>query len=401
MNDPIDFNSPGEDDDPVLSDAGDRLRHDSASISPAAVEAAVWRRRTKRMGILAGASLAVVALFGGLLVMKNDSTPGDEAAAPKPGAPSTGDVQKLLASLDDQPVDPTKVQLVSTVSTFSDCGGLMGDLRRVGAEHVGSRGFGGFSYGMPMVEVGAAMDRASTDFAPVGEKLDGALPSSSDPAGMANTGSDEGSTLGTNVQVAGVDELDFVKAVDDLIFDLDGNGNLRITDASELKVLATLDVTPGKDGDDEDGRLGPGGGTQVSQILVADGRVAIFGTEYEISEPVEGDPSATQASTAFMTVTFVDARDPAKPAITDRVRVEGSLVSARLVGDDIRLVTTSDMADLGFVMPTTPTSVAKALEQNRRSVAASTAADWVPDWQRKGEDPQPLVPCERVHVPDT
>ncbi|MEO6988005.1 MAG: beta-propeller domain-containing protein, partial [Aquihabitans sp.] len=42
-----------------------------------------------------------------------------------------------------------------------------------------------------------------------------------------------------------------------------------------------------------------------------------------------------------------------------------------------------------------------ALEQNRRSVAASTAADWVPDWQRKGEDPQPLVPCERVHVPDT
>ena len=102
-----------------------------------------------------------------------------------------------------------------------------------------------------------------------------------------------------------------------------------------------------------------------------------------------------------MTVTFVDATDPAAPKITDRVRVEGSLVSARLVDGEIRLVTTSNMADLGFVMPTTPNSVAKALEQNRRSVASSTAPDWIPDWQRRDEDPTPLVPCERVHVPDT
>ena len=129
--------------------------------------------------------------------------------------------------------------------------------------------------------------------------------------------------------------------------------------------------------------------------------MAIFGTETEISKPVAGDPSATQASTSFMTVTFVDATNPAAPKITDRVRVEGSLVSARLVDGQIRLVTTSNMADLGFVMPTTPNSVPKALEQNRRSVAESSAADWIPDWQRSGDAPQPLVPCERVHVPDT
>lgn len=59
------------------------------------------------------------------------------------------------------------------------------------------------------------------------------------------------------------------------------------------------------------------------------------------------------------------------------------------------------MADLGFVLPTTPRSVAKALEQNRRSVARSEAAGWIPDWQRPGAAPTPLVPCERVHVPDT
>ena len=390
MNDPIGSTSPGEEDDPVLSGAGSRLREGSTSISPAAVEAAVWRRRTKGMGILAGASLAVMAVFGGVLVMKNDSTPQAETAAPKPGAPSPNEVQKLMASLPDQPVDPTKVQLVSTVSTFDDCGSLMGDLRRVGAEHVGSRGFGGNFYGgdLALTEAGAASaDANGMAFDQVGA-----------PA-MAAPG--DGSTLGTNVQVAGVDELDFVKAVDDLIYDLDGKGNLRITDASELKVLSTLEVTLDAGGDEDNGRFGPRSGMQVSQILVADGRLAIFGTEFETSDPVEGDPSATQAQIQFMTVTFVDASDPAEPTITDRVRIEGSLVSARLVGGDIRLVTTSNMADLGFLMPTTPTSVPKALEQNRLTVATSTAADWVPDWQRKGEDPQPLVPCDRVHVPDT
>ncbi len=194
-----------------------------------------------------------------------------------------------------------------------------------------------------------------------------------------------------------MDELDNVKAVGKLIYDLDGKGNLRITDATTLHVLSTLDVTPSAPMSSND----DGGPPQVSQLLVANGKVAIFGTETEVSKPVKGDPSATQATTSFMTVTFVDATDPAKPTITDRVRVEGSLVSARLVGGEIRLVTTANMADLGFVMPTTPTSVAKALDRNRRSVASSTAADWIPDWQRKGGKPTPLVPCDRVHVPDT
>ena len=59
--------------------------------------------------------------------------------------------------------------------------------------------------------------------------------------------------MGTNVQVAGVDELDYVKAVGKLIYDLDGKGNLRITDAEALQVLSTLDVTPGPKSDDGDG----------------------------------------------------------------------------------------------------------------------------------------------------
>ncbi len=123
---------------------------------------------------------------------------------------------------------------MSTVSTYPDCDALIGDLRRVGAEHVGSRGFGAFGDGSYRFStVGAPVAEASADTAM-------SLPRTGPAAG----GDDAGTTLGTNVQVAGVDELDVVKAVGSLIYDLDGKGNLRITDAEGLQVLSRLDVTP-------------------------------------------------------------------------------------------------------------------------------------------------------------
>lgn len=367
----------GDDNDPVLAAAGARLRRQSTSISPSAIEVAVLRRRGRRLGTVAIGLVVVVTLLGGLLVAGNDSRPASDLASKASGAPDGARVEQFLASLGAEPIDPTRVQLVSTVSTFPDCDTLIGDLRRVGAEHVGSRGFGEFSQAFPGLYYESAERAAADSFA----------------LGSIAAAPADGTTLGTNVQVAGVDELDFVKAIGNLVFDLDGKGNLRITDAGTLEVLSTLDVTPTASD--------AGGQSAVQELLVQGGRVAVFGTDTKVSEPVEGDPSATRASTNFMTVTFVDATDPSKPTVTDRVRIEGSLVSARLVDGEIRLVTTSDMADLGFVMPTTPTSVSKALEQNRRSVATSSVADWIPDWQRTGEDPQPLVPCARVHVPDT
>jgi len=378
MNDHPDPTPPTDDEDGVLAAAGARLRQQVAPIPLASIERASQRRRLRRMGGLAAASV-LVALLGGVLIGVQAASDDGDGGPGSRSEPSGDEVDELVASLDDQPVDPTKVQLVSSVSTFADCDALIGDLRRVGAEHVGSRGFGGFGGGFG--EVGMATARSM--------ELEGDLAAYSAADAVAG-----GETLGTNVQVTGVDELDHVKAEGDLVYDLDGKGNLRITDASALAVISTLDVTPPPPGED-------GSSSDVSELLVADGKVAIFGSEVEVSAPVEGDPSATQASVGYLTVTFVDAGDPADPTITDRVRIEGGLVAARLVDGEIRLVTTSNMADLGFVMPTTPASVPTALDQNRRVVASSTADDWIPDWRRDGEDPQPLVPCQRVHVPDT
>lgn len=382
--------------DSVLEGAGARLRSQASPIPPSAVEAAALRGRTRRLGLLLGGAVAAIAVLGGALVVQavsGDDDGSGEVAGGATGQPpgQPAEVEDFLASLDSQPVDPTKVQLVSTVSTFDNCEALVGDLRRVGAQHVGSRGFGNSEF----FPVGAA-------FAEEAGMSRTAAAMDADHSGAAAGGGADKTTLGTNVQVSGVDELDYVKASGNMIYDLDGKGNLRITDATTLEVVSTIGLTAaGQDGGDDADRSGFGGQTQVSELLVRDGKVLVFGTEVEVSDPVEGDPSATRAFTTYLTATFVDATDPASPTITDRVRLEGSMVSARLVDDEIRLVTTSHMADLGFVMPTTPNSVAKALEQNRRSVASSTAADWIPDWQRSGEDPQPLVPCERVHVPDT
>ncbi|MBX3313220.1 MAG: beta-propeller domain-containing protein [Actinobacteria bacterium] len=387
MNEPVNPD-PRDDDDPVLSAAGARLRARMSGIAPSTVEAAALRRRSRRMTGLAAAALVAVVALAGVVVAQRGDDGGAELAVPAGSDASPQErasAEALLSSLDAQPVDPTKVKLVSTVSTFADCDALIGDLRRVGAEHVGSRGFGGYDSVMRFEEVGYAIDG---DVGVARSAADSMATSPGTTAPASGTGADE-TTLGTNVQVVGVDELDDVKAVGKKIYDLDGKGNLRITSSESFEVLSTLDVTPNDDL------------MSVSQILVDGDRVAVFGTENEISDPVEGDPSATQSSTSYLTVTFVDATDASAPTISDRVRVEGRLVSARLVDGEIRLVTTSDMADLGFVMPTTPTSVAKALEQNRRSVALSTAADWIPDWQRGDEAAQPLVPCDRVHVPDT
>ena len=387
------------DHDPVLADAGARLRDGVEPLSPAEVEAAVLKRRSRRLGAVSLVSLVAVAVLAATVIAQqggdNDGGAGRNGEGVA-GRASAAQVEEVLAGLGDAPVDPTKVRLVSTVTTFADCDALVADLRRVGAQHVGSRGFGAGVGGWPMY-----------NFNPVGMAIEGAAGSDSltpmarQDSKLAYTGPGDESTLGTNVQVAGVDELDSVKAVGDLIYDLDGRGNLRITDGRSFEVRSLLDVTPGADASDQETSESPRPPATVSQILVGDGTVAVFGEEYEVSEPIPGDPSATQASTPFMTVTMVDVSDPAAPKVTDRVRLEGTLVSARLVGGQVRLVTTSNLADLGFVVPTTPAAVPIALDQNRRTVAGSAVSDWIPDWQRSGDAPQPLVPCERVHVPDT
>lgn len=360
-------------DDPVLAAAGTRLRSSTGGLDPGGVRAGALGRRNRRLRVVSGVSLAVASVLAGVLVAGAVGDEGGRRTGSGRSVAGGGEIEAILSDLPDRPVDPTEVKLVRTVSTFDSCGALVGELRRVGAAHVGSRGFGGNDLELPYAA--ARHGWAAEESADVATSADGA-------------GAPAGETVGTNVQVAGVDELDHVKAEGALVYDLDLSGRLRITDVRAGEVLGSLDVAPRDD-------------SWVDQMLVDDGHVAVFGSEVEISEPVEGDPSATRSQTSYLTIALVDATEPTAPRLVDRVRVEGSLVSARLVDGEVRLVTAAHMADLGFVLPTTPNSVPKALDANRRAVAGSEASDWIPEWGRDGGDERPLVPCERVHVPDT
>ena len=152
--------TPTDEEDTVLAAAGARLRRHVAPIPPSGIERAIQRRRLRRMGGVAAASV-VVALLGGVLIGVQAADDGEGGGRPG-STPSGEEVDRLVASLDDEPVDPTEVQLVGSVSTFPDCGALIADLRRVGAEHVGSRGFGAFGGGFEAVGLELQQRQAST-----------------------------------------------------------------------------------------------------------------------------------------------------------------------------------------------------------------------------------------------
>src|SRR3954471_8690393 len=270
--DPTDeFDGKADEHDPVLEAAGARLRADAKPLSADAVQVAVLRRRTKRLTASLAAAVAVVVLGAGALALTNgnESTPStDLATNVEPKTPDQRErVENLVASLaKTAPVDPRKVQLVSSVSTFGDCDSLIGDLRKVGAEHVGSQGFGAYGGGM------YPYARFNTVGAPLSAQRASATAEDSaqvTPYGPNATNAG-GETIGTNVQVSGVDELDSVKAAGKFIYDLDGKGNLRITDANTLEVRSTLDVTPkaiAASGGPGNSRSRPGP-SSVSELLV-------------------------------------------------------------------------------------------------------------------------------------
>ena len=335
--------------------------------------------RARRMNwVVAGVAAAVLAgtLAVGALDGEDPTTvrPASEGAA-------TAEAERIVAELPDEPIDPHDVQLVASVRRFDTCDALLDDLQRTGAAHVGSRGFGGGQYRggpMPYAARMTAEDSAESQMVA--------------PSG-AGGGDGGGETLGTNVIVAGVDEPDTVKATGTLIVELNGPV-LRVIDTRASQVVGTVGLAERPEGEDRY--------AFPSSLLVDGDRAVVFGQESVTADPISGDPSAARPTHDYLTVTFVDLSDPASPKVTDRARVEGGLVAVRRVGDQVRMVTSSSLADLPMVMPTTPNSVAPALHQNRLAVAGSAVDDWIPTWDHgEGSDAQRLMGCEQVVVPDT
>lgn len=397
--------------DARLRRMGEELRAGASAIEGSAVLIGSLKQqlaRARRMTglVTAVALLVTVGLLAALTVLLA-SHKGSDDRVDRVGEPASVAV-RLVDSLPPEPVDPHKVKLVAAVSRYDSCGRLVDVLHRVGAEHVGSHGFGNLGSVMPY------FDSAPTPFAAADEFYvekafaggDGAgVPVSSD---LVISDDPSAGTLGTNVVVEGVDEPDTVKATANLVIDIWGT-KLRVADTTTRTIRSTLELTPaGQVGEafQIDALPAEEGGERIhsypSSLLVSGDRVLVFGVETVPAPPLPDDPSAARPPHNYLTVTFVDLSDPDSPVLENRVRIEGYLVAARRVGDKVRLVTASSLAELPMVLPTSPESVAAALRQNRLAVAESTVADWIPDWDHgEHSTAAPLVACDKVIVPDT
>jgi hypothetical protein len=202
--------------------------------------------------------------------------------------------------------------------------------------------------------------------------------------------------LQTNVQEAGVDEPDIVKAKGSLVFALIDD-RLHAVDAGATppRLLGTVRVR------------GYGG-----ELLLHGDRLLVMAQEGGFGGggvvPIGGPAPVAEAAAAppsdwlsRSVLTEVDVSDPAAMRVVRTLDVEGRYVSARLSGRTARVVISSSPRALD--MPDVPVSTEQAVVRERwqRSLRRARSARWLPSsvlrTRRTGRRVQrSLVPCRRV-----
>lgn len=211
-------------------------------------------------------------------------------------------------------------------------------------------------------------------------------------AGLPSTSSGTLTFSQTNDQVAGVDEPDTVKTDGQIVVTVTAS-NLRVLNLS-AQVIGSLQLT----GDTSGGFLLDGNRAVVLSTTAASGPAGV-------AVPATGffqAPPPTTGLTAQATV--VDLSDPAHPQVVRTFHFDGSLVAARSVDGQVRLVLRSDGPRLSFVDPSTAGSADAATSANRHLIESSTLADWLPTYQVESPDGattahQPIASCDAVARP--
>ncbi|HTO01823.1 MAG TPA: hypothetical protein VL068_14235, partial [Microthrixaceae bacterium] len=152
--------------DRELGEIGQELRAGATPLSGHGIAASAERRRVTRLQrsnrvLAAVAAVLAIAMIGGVAWARtSDSGNNEFASGATLQGPQLEAAEKLVATLPDQPIDPHKVKLVSSVSRFDTCDALAQQLRKVGAAHVGSQGFGNsFGIWSGSFREGYALDR--------------------------------------------------------------------------------------------------------------------------------------------------------------------------------------------------------------------------------------------------
>lgn len=190
----------------------------------------------------------------------------------------------------------------------------------------------------------------------------------------------ENGETGTNVQELGVDEPDVVKTDGRTLFRVEGDDLVTYdVTGADVERLASADLVD----------LGDG------EILLSGDTVVAIGTSGGGARGGYDDGYPESLETR---VVVLDVSDPQEPEVEHTYLFSSATVEARLHGDTVRLVTQAGLPDLDF--ETGGDDPNHALQENRDEVRDSEIEDWLPTVSTDGGDPEPLLDCADVAIPN-
>jgi len=375
---------------------------------------------------LATALLLTLALFAtacgsdDAIVDGASGAQGSETTTAPTTAPTTGASNGTIATGGGRGIATAGVGISASswLEVFTECDAYLGHIKgealaRVNAYGLQGAGGGGF-FPEPMAdEVEDAMDDGgfaaeesasdSVDLAGDAAVSSPAAPAApANPAGEVaqNASPDAGTNVtadgkvfsGTNVQVTGVDEPDIVKTDGNRIVTLHGNV-LDVVDVTgqQPTITTTLQMT-----------------TYPQEMLLNGNTILLVGTDWGatdfIFDPARSDIAPPSNGGPVTWVTQVDISGQA--VATTTMRAEGNYVSARMIGDVVRLVISSPPPEIGFVFPQREGAEEAAEAANRAIIESSTLEDWLADYSiLDGAGnviaTNKLLQCNQMHRPST
>ncbi len=373
------------------------------------------RQRPHRPAVLA--TLAAAALLVGACA-DNGSPPsqvasGDESVDESPDTtqPTDDDTTTTVGGTAPGTTEhrdgdvPGAGRFTRALEPFADCAAFLDHVRAEARERVGPWGLS--NDGWWWVDDLAVEEMAEDDMAadePAAEE-----PADASDAGAPGSAGDDGDSdvTGTNVQEAGVDEPDIVKSDGDRILAVSDNRLFMIDITGDVPAITDrLDLPEGWDHelffDGDRAILFTNGGTYLGDPAPIDVTVGTVDAEAEFADgeipPIEPGLWAPAAL-----VIEVDLSEPTDLRVASTLRIEGSYLSARRVGDTVRMALSTGPQQLPWVFPQNPSGEERATETNRALIDETTLADWTPGYElvvggdtRTGD----VLACDRLNHPD-
>jgi uncharacterized secreted protein with C-terminal beta-propeller domain len=197
---------------------------------------------------------------------------------------------------------------------------------------------------------------------------------------------------GTNVQVLGVDEPDMVKTDGERIVVL-SEGMLIVADVTGSEPVIT-------------GRLHLGS-RSVQSLFLSEDRVLLFGSMWTTFHPLASSDAAFTPQYQSPSMELIEVDISGEPVIVRSMTIDGRFISGRMVGDTIRLVSSSGPVGLEWSFPegTGLRAEQQAIEENKEIIRRSTPDNWIPyyivsDSDGRTTDQGTLFDCNRASHPE-